>query len=249
MRSRIVAGNWKMNTTVEEGIELAKQIAEAQLPEKVQVILGPPSTHLHALNSVLNGADVALAAQNVHQEEKGAYTGEVSAAMLASLGVQYCIIGHSERRQYFGETDELIAQKILKAMEYGITPIFCCGETLDIREAGNQNEVVGHQVQVVLDHLSENQAAEIIIAYEPVWAIGTGKTASPAQAQEMHAHIRQVVKNKFGEEIANAIPILYGGSCNPKNSQELFALEDVDGGLIGGASLVADDFLKVIRSF
>jgi len=195
-----------------------------------------------------NAANLEVAAQNCHQESSGAYTGEISASMLRSLGVNYVILGHSERREYFKESNELLTQKVNVALDEGLTPIFCCGEPLSIRESNQQIEYVCHQLTASLFHLEASQMAAVVIAYEPIWAIGTGRTASAEQAQEMHAAIRNHLASKFGQEIADGISILYGGSCKPSNAQEIFAGEDVDGGLIGGASLKAEDFLAIISS-
>lgn len=245
----MVAGNWKMNTTPTEGKALAQQIiSEAGTPD-TKVVFGVPAIQLmqiKALTAAANGYYVA--AQNMHQEDKGAYTGELSAAMLADAGIDYVILGHSERRDYFGETDALIHVKIIKALEAGIKPIYCCGEKLDIREAGNHEVVVGKQIEEALYSLSPEQMEQVVVAYEPVWAIGTGVTASPQQAQDMHAFIRSMLANQFGDSIAQNTSILYGGSVKPANAEELFAQPDVDGGLVGGASLTAENFVPVIKA-
>lgn len=249
MRIKLVAGNWKMNKTLEEGAQLVSDVL-AQLPAlRGRVVFATPYIHLSTVASHLKGREgVYLAAQNCHQEEKGAYTGEISASMLRSVGVDYVILGHSERRQYFGETNELLAKKVDIALAKGLLPIFCCGEPLEIREAGTHEAYVAAQLEASLYHLSEEQFRQIVIAYEPIWAIGTGRTASSAQAQEMHAGIRARIAARYGAEVANDTTILYGGSANAGNAQDLFSQPDVDGGLIGGASLVAADFVKIVEA-
>ncbi|BDD11389.1 triosephosphate isomerase [Fulvitalea axinellae] len=253
MRKRIVAGNWKMNKNLEEGKKLTSEVINIvadELNDDVQVILGTPFIHLDSVSKLLKDSPkIGLSAQNCSEHESGAYTGETSAAMLTSIGAEYVILGHSERREYFGETNEQLAAKTDKAMEHGLTPIFCCGEALDIREAGTQKEYVCQQLTDSLFHLSADDIKKIVIAYEPIWAIGTGKTASAEQAQEMHADIRTHLAGKYGAEVAEEISILYGGSCKPSNAKEIFAGKDVDGGLIGGASLVARDFVDIAKSF
>lgn len=251
MRKKIVAGNWKMNLGLQEGSALVSGILNAlpTLSEDKQVVIAPPFLHLAQTVSQLQGTDhVSAAAQNCHHEASGAFTGEVSAAMLRSAEVPYVIIGHSERREYNGETDELLAKKVNAALAAGLKVIFCCGEPLDIRDADTQNDFVGAQIKAGLFHLSATQMTDIAIAYEPIWAIGTGRTASSQQAQDMHAHIRSVLKAQYGAEVANSTSILYGGSCKPSNAAELFACNDVDGGLIGGASLKAEDFIGIINA-
>lgn len=250
MRKNIVAGNWKMNTTVAEGIELAEAVAakSSEVPSSVQLIIAPPFTHLVPVSQAIKGTAIGLSAQNCADKEKGAYTGEVSADMLVSAGCTYTILGHSERRQYYGETDATLVDKVKLAISKGLSPIFCVGENLEEREAGRHFDVVSSQIRNVLYTLSEEEMSKVIIAYEPVWAIGTGKTASAAQAQEIHACIRKVVAEKFGA-LAEDITILYGGSCKPSNAKELFACPDIDGGLIGGAALKADDFIAIALSF
>ena len=241
MRKKIVAGNWKMNTTVPEGVELAKAVVEksAQLPENVGLIVAPPFTHLASVASVLKGSKVQLSAQNCADHEKGAYTGEVSVSMLASVGCQWTILGHSERRQYYGETDEKLVEKVKLALAGGLGVILCVGENLDQREAGKHFDVVTEQIKNVLYNFTADDMKKIIVAYEPVWAIGTGKTATAEQAEEIHACIRKVLADKFGAQVADDTTILYGGSCKPSNAKELFAQKDIDGGLIGGAALKA----------
>ena len=237
MRKKIVAGNWKMNTTVPEGVELAKAVVEksAQVAEGVGLVIATPFTHLVPVADVVKGTRVQLSAENCADKEKGAYTGEVSAAMLASAGCEYTILGHSERRQYYGETDAILVEKVKL--------------DLDQREAGKHFEVVTSQIENVLFGLSAEEMAKIVVAYEPVWAIGTGKTATAEQAQEIHACIRKVLADKFGAQVADDTTILYGGSCKPSNAKELFACPDIDGGLIGGAALKADDFIQIALSF
>ncbi|MBV6652810.1 MAG: triose-phosphate isomerase [Mameliella sp.] len=249
-RKQIVAGNWKMNMDYEEGRDLTKAVIDGLQPSDAIVILGTPFIHLRNVASIVKDiSNLKLAAQNCHQETSGAYTGEVSAGMLKSCGVEYVILGHSERREYFGENDEIIAKKIDAVLAKGMQPIYCCGERLEVREDNKQNELVAEQVSTALFHLSPEDMQKVVIAYEPVWAIGTGKTATPDQAQEMHAHIRSLIRDKFGAEIADGVTILYGGSVKPGNAKELFANEDVDGGLIGGASLKAADFNAIVNSF
>ena len=251
MRKKIVAGNWKMNTTVPEGVELAKAVAEksAQLPENVGLIVAPPFTHLASVAPVLKGSRVQLSAQNCADHEKGAYTGEVSVSMLTSVGCQWTILGHSERRQYYGETDEKLVEKVKLALAGGLGVILCVGENLEQREAGKHFDVVTEQIKNVLYNFTAEDMKKIIVAYEPVWAIGTGKTATAQQAEEIHACIRKVLAEKFGAQVAEDTTILYGGSCKPANAPELFAQPDIDGGLIGGAALKADDFIQIAKSY
>jgi triosephosphate isomerase len=249
MRKKIVAGNWKMNKTLQEGVALAQtveQLASAAGGD-VKVVVAPPFLHLTEVKKVLK--TVAIAAQNCAAENSGAYTGEVSAAMLKSAGIGYVILGHSERRAYYGETDAILAKKVLLALEHGLTPIFCCGEVLSEREQNQHLGVVKTQLADALFHLTAEQFSHIVIAYEPVWAIGTGVTATAAQAQEMHAYIRGVLAEHYGAAVANATSILYGGSCKSSNAGELFANPDVDGGLIGGASLDPADFIGIVKAF
>lgn len=251
MRKKIVAGNWKMNKTLQEGLELAKEVnnkAKAANANNVTVIIGTPFIHLAEVNKVVDPAIVSVSAQNCATEISGAYTGEVSAAMVASTGCAYVILGHSERRNYYGETDEILVKKVARALENKLDIIFCVGEALEDREANKHFDVVASQLTNGLFNLSADQFAHIVVAYEPVWAIGTGKTATSAQAEEMHAFIRKTIANRYNQEVANNTSILYGGSCNPKNADELFSQPDVDGGLIGGASLKSDDFLAIIAA-
>ncbi|MCV9388385.1 triose-phosphate isomerase [Reichenbachiella ulvae] len=251
MRQKIVAGNWKMNNDLEAGKKLALEVLEKSTgSEKAQIVLGTPYIHLTAVAADVAGKNgIEIAAQNCSDKASGAYTGEISASMVKSTGANYVILGHSERREYFSESNELLAAKVDIALENGLTPIFCCGEPLEIREAGTMYEFVKEQLTESLFHLSAEDFAKITIAYEPIWAIGTGKTASSEQAQEMHKELRDHLASKFGQEAADACPILYGGSCKPGNAKELFSQADVDGGLIGGASLNADDFLAIVNAF
>lgn len=250
MRKKIVAGNWKMNKSLDEGLSLVSEIihmAEDEKHNEAEVVLCVPFIHLVSVAKMIQGKEnIHLAAQNCHHEESGAYTGETSAAMIQSTGAKYVIVGHSERREYFGENDALLFAKIKQALSNGLSPIYCCGETLDVRETGKHISLVTGQVSEALFALSPDEIQKVVIAYEPVWAIGTGKTASAEQAQEMHAALRKHLAVKFGEEIANSISILYGGSVKPDNASEIFAKADVDGGLIGGASLKSRDFMQII---
>ncbi len=250
MRKKIVAGNWKMNTTLAEGIELAKEVNEkvkAAAPAGVKVIVGTPFIHLADVNRL--ATDIEVAAENCAAEAKGAYTGEVSAAMVKSTGCKYVILGHSERRAYYGETPEILKEKVQLALANGLTPIFCIGEVLEERNQGIQNQVVYEQLAGSLYDLSAEDFSKIILAYEPVWAIGTGLTATPEQAEEIHAYIRSTIAEKYGNEVAENTSILYGGSCKPSNAKELFANPNVDGGLIGGAALKVADFKGIIDAF
>ena len=251
MRKNIVAGNWKMNKTLQEGIALAKELNEVLANEKpnCDVIICTPFIHLASVTPLVDPAKIGVGAENCADKESGAFTGEVSAAMVASTGAKYVILGHSERRAYYHETIETLATKVRLALDNGLTPIFCVGEVLEEREAGKQNEVVHEQLAGSLFDLSAEDFSKIVIAYEPVWAIGTGKTATAAQAQEMHAFIRRAIADKYGKEVADNTSILYGGSCKASNAKELFANPDVDGGLIGGASLKAADFKGIIDAF
>jgi triosephosphate isomerase (TIM) len=252
MRKKIVAGNWKCNTNLQEGIELAKavdKLAAKEAAKDVVVVLGVPFTHLTKVVETVDKDRIGVSAQNCAAEAGGAYTGEVSAEMVKSTGAGYVIIGHSERRDYYGETSEVLNKKLALALENGLTPIYCCGEPLEVREANVQNEYVKKQLEETIFKLPESDFKKIVIAYEPIWAIGTGKTATSEQAQEIHAYIRSIIAEKFGDEVAEDVSILYGGSAKPGNAKELFANKDVDGGLIGGASLKAEDFLGIINGF
>lgn len=239
-----------MNTTPVEGVELVKAVAakKGEVCSCVNFIVCPPFTHLSEVVKNSRGTGIGVGAQNCAAEAKGAFTGEVSAEMIASLGVEYVILGHSERRQYYGETSETLNKKMAQAYANGLTPIYCVGEKLEEREAGRHFEVVKAQIEEVVFNLSAEQFAKLIIAYEPVWAIGTGKTATSEQAEEIHAFIRKTLAEKFGEA-AEQTPLLYGGSCKPSNAKELFAQNDIDGGLIGGAALKADDFIAIGKGF
>jgi triosephosphate isomerase (TIM) len=249
-RKKIVAGNWKMNKTYQEALLLVNDIKAKQLAGDVQVVLATPSVFCESTGRLLDGnKQIALGAQNCHHLERGAYTGEVSVEMLKSIGVQYVIVGHSERREYFKETSAMLIKKVDLLLANGITPIYCCGEPLPIREKSKHVRYVSKQIKDELYHLDNETIKKIVVAYEPIWAIGTGLTASPEQAQEMHLAIRKVFQKKYGKVTSNGISILYGGSCNASNAKSLFALPDVDGGLIGGASLKADDFAAIINSF
>jgi triosephosphate isomerase (TIM) len=252
MRKKIVAGNWKMNKDFQEAEDLMFEIVD-ELTEKgsgdTEVIVCPPAVYLEMTSDIAAENGFMVGGQNLSQWESGAYTGEISASMLHSMGISHCILGHSERRTYFGETDKTIAAKVDLALKYGITPIYCCGEVLAERQSEKHFEVVKSQVSEALFHLGKEAVSQVVIAYEPVWAIGTGVTASSAQAQEMHAFIRSLLTEKYGLDVSAEISILYGGSCNAKNASELFANEDVDGGLIGGAALKAADFVTIVNSF
>lgn len=249
MRKNIVAGNWKMNKTLQEGVDFVNELNEALANRKpnCDVVIGAPFIHLATIASKAQG--FGIAAENCADKSEGAYTGEVSATMVASTGAKYVILGHSERRAYYGETDTVLAEKVKLTLANGLTPIFCIGEVKEEREAGKHFQVVEEQIENALFSLSAEDFAKIVLAYEPVWAIGTGLTATADQAQEIHAHIRKFVANKYGNEIADNCTILYGGSCNGSNAQELFSRPDVDGGLIGGASLAVDKFLPIIDAF
>ncbi|TWI96308.1 triosephosphate isomerase [Mucilaginibacter frigoritolerans] len=253
MRKKIVAGNWKMNLDYNEGLSLFSEMINMindEVTGKQEAVICSPFIHLHSLAQLAKGyPKVSLGAQNAHQAESGAYTGEISAKMIKSVGAEYVILGHSERRQYFGEGNELLAKKTDTVLSNGLKPIFCIGETLEEREANKHFEIIKSQLEEGVFHLDEEQFGNLVIAYEPVWAIGTGKTASAAQAQEIHAFIRIEIAAKYNQELANSTTILYGGSCNPKNAPELFAQPDIDGGLIGGASLKSRDFLDIVKVF
>jgi len=253
MRKKIIAGNWKMNLDYNEGMALFSEIANMvkdEITGSQQAVICSPFIHLSSLVQLAKGYDkIAVGAQNAHQNESGAYTGEISAKMVKSTGAAYVILGHSERRQYFGEDNQLLAQKTDTALANGLKPIFCIGETLEEREGEQHFDVIKTQLQEGIFHLSTEQFAQVVLAYEPVWAIGTGKTASAEQAQEIHAFIREEIANNYNQEVADNTTILYGGSCNPKNAAELFAQPDIDGGLIGGASLKSRDFLDIVKVF
>jgi triosephosphate isomerase (TIM) len=251
MRKKIVAGNWKMNKDFFEAEELVADIAEA-LEEielnDTEVVICPPFVYLEMATDIAEDSKIMVGGQNVNDNESGAFTGEISASMLQSMEVGYCIVGHSERRKYFLEDNAFLKRKVDALLKHEICPIFCCGELLSEREAGHHFNVVKTHLEESLFHLSTEQFGHVVIAYEPVWAIGTGVNASPGQAQEMHAFIRRLIAEKYGNDIANETSILYGGSCNAKNAAELFAQVDVDGGLIGGASLKSEEFIQIIKS-
>jgi len=253
MRKKIVAGNWKMNLDYNEGLSLFSEVANMVKDEVTgnqQVVVCSPFIHLYSLAQLAKGhSHVSIGAQNAHQAESGAYTGEVSAKMIKSAGAQYVILGHSERRQYFGETNELLAAKVDTVLKHDLKPIFCIGETLEEREADKHFEVIKTQLEEGIFGLSEADFAKVVLAYEPVWAIGTGKTATSEQAQEIHAFIRNAIAEQYNQQIADDTTILYGGSCNAKNAPELFAQPDIDGGLIGGASLKSRDFTDIAKVF
>ena len=251
MRKNIVAGNWKMNTTLPEGVKLAEDVnaALANVTPKCEVIICVPFTHLASINNVIDTNKLGLGAENCADHKSGAYTGEVSAPMVASTGAKYVILGHSERRAYYGETVAILEEKVKLALANGLTPIFCIGEVLEQREDGSYFEVVKAQIEEGLFNLDATEFGKIILAYEPVWAIGTGKTATDDQAQEIHAFIRKTIEDKYGKEVAENTSILYGGSCKPSNAAQLFAKPDVDGGLIGGASLDAESFMGIVTAF
>ncbi len=248
MRTRMVAGNWKMNKTLQEGIELANQLKNDVKNPNCAVVIGTPFIHLATVAELLKGSPIKVAAENCADKEKGAFTGEVSAAMVASTGAEYCILGHSERRAYYHEDYEILKNKVELALANGLKVIFCIGEVKEERLENKQNEVVKAQLEGSVFNLSAEQWANITLAYEPVWAIGTGLTATPEQAQEIHAFIRSLVAEKYGKQVAEDTTILYGGSCNEKNAAELFACPDIDGGLIGGAALVAEKFEAIIAA-
>lgn len=249
MRNKIVAGNWKMNNDSAETEFLLTQLKSFKKPEDVRVMVAPAFTQLSQSTTLLKGEAISVVAQNMSAAVSGAYTGEVSASMLKGVGIHTVILGHSERRSLFHETDALLAEKVKSALDAGMEVIFCFGEELDERRSNTHFEVVERQLKVALFDLPASTWKQIILAYEPVWAIGTGETASPAQAQEMHAYIRSLIAANYDSTIANAVSILYGGSVKPNNAQEIFAGADVDGGLIGGASLKADDFMDIVNAF
>ena len=252
MRNKVVAGNWKMNKTFTEAEDLVagivEQIEEHGKPQNVDIILFPPYVYLELAKDMVYDYPVFLGSQNVSQFDPGAYTGEISAAMLSSMHIDYCLVGHSERRKYFGENNEVLFQKVITALKEDVIPVFCCGEEKGQREDNKYFETVEQQLKETIFKLPVSEFNRLIIAYEPVWAIGTGLTATPEQAQEMHAFIRKLIRQKYGDDTADNLTILYGGSCNSKNARELFSMEDVDGGLIGGASLDALEFFRIIKA-
>jgi len=251
MRKKIVAGNWKMNKNLQEGVALATELNEVLKAEKpnCDVVICTPFIHLATVSNIINHNVIGLGAENCSNKASGAYTGEVSAEMVKSTGAEYVILGHSERREYFNETPEILKEKVDLALANGLKIIFCIGESLDQREANEQNAVVKSELEGSVFHLSAEQFANIVIAYEPIWAIGTGKTATAEQAEEIHAYIRNIIAEKYGNEVAENTSILYGGSCKASNAPELFAKKDIDGGLIGGASLKTPDFKGIIDAW
>ncbi|MDO5981550.1 triose-phosphate isomerase [Flavivirga spongiicola] len=249
MRKNIVAGNWKMNNDLTQTETLLDDLKTKTKTSNAEVMVAPTFTNLYQANKALESSGIEVVAQNMHFAEKGAYTGEISASMLKSIDVETVILGHSERREYFNETDEMLAKKVDAALANNLRVIFCFGEVLDDRKSGNHENVVGSQIKNALFHLEASAFENIVLAYEPVWAIGTGETASPEQAQDMHAFIRKTLNDKYGNEVADAVSILYGGSVKPGNAQEIFSKPDVDGGLIGGAALNADDFFAIVNAF
>ena len=251
MRKNIVAGNWKMNKSLQEGLALATELNTALEGANLNcdVVIGTPFIHLASVAAAIDTKKIGVAAQNCANKASGAFTGEVSAAMVKSTGAEYVILGHSERREYYGETSAILNEKVALALANGLTPIYCCGEALDVRNANEQNAYVQRQLEETVFNLSADDFSKIVIAYEPIWAIGTGVTASTQQAQDMLAFIRSIIAAKFGQDIAENTSILYGGSCNAANAPELFAQPDIDGGLIGGASLKVADFKAIIDAF
>lgn len=249
-RDKIVAGNWKMNLGLDEGMELVEKLAKAYTHHEPRMVVIPPFLHALAVQNYLQSvhSPIEVGVQNCHQETKGAFTGEISASMIRSCRIPFVVLGHSERRQYFAETDALLAQKVKAALGQGLIPIYCVGEPLTVREESGQNDFVAHQLEQGLFYLSPEQFKEVVIAYEPIWAIGTGVTASPEQAQDMHAFIRHRIAIHYSEAVAAATRILYGGSVKGSNARDLFVKPDVDGALVGGASLDADDFLRIASS-
>ncbi len=249
MRKQIVAGNWKMNNDLAQTESLLTDLMSKKQTSNAEVMVAPTFTNLHHAFTALKGSKIEVIAQNMHFAANGAYTGEISASMLKSVGIKTVILGHSERREYFNETDEILAKKVDAALANNLRVIFCFGEVLADRKSGNHENVVGSQIKNGLFHLEASAFKNIVLAYEPVWAIGTGETASPEQAQDMHAFIRKTLSNKYGADLANSVSILYGGSVKPNNAQEIFGKPDVDGGLIGGAALNADDFFAIVNAF
>ncbi|WP_136479903.1 triose-phosphate isomerase [Cognatitamlana onchidii] len=249
MRKQIVAGNWKMNNDAAQTEALIASLKSQEKTTNAEVMIAPTSVNLSQAVKATEGSGIEVVAQNMHFAENGAYTGEISASMLKSIGVNTVILGHSERREYFNETDEMLAKKVDAALANNMRVIFCFGEELADRKAGNEETVVGNQIKNALFHLGADAFESIVLAYEPVWAIGTGETASPEQAQDMHAFIRKTLNDKYGAAVADSVSVLYGGSVKPANAQEIFSKPDVDGGLIGGASLKADDFFAIVNAF
>lgn len=250
MKPKLVIGNWKMNKSFEEADDLMNEIGEAiqDMSLQTEAVLCPPYLYLELATDLAEECDFNIGAQNCCEFEDGAVTGEISAKMLSDIDVEFCIVGHSERRKYYHETNQIIAQKVNNLLKYSIIPVVCCGESLEEREQNIQFQVIENQIKESLFHLNKDEFSQVVIAYEPIWAIGTGKTATPEQAEEMHRFIRQLIEKKYGSEVAYASYILYGGSCNPANALNLFSQNDIDGGLIGGASLVAKDFMSIIEA-
>jgi triosephosphate isomerase (TIM) len=251
MRKQIAAANWKMNLTYQQGEKLLDDILDERIvltTHQLAIFAVPYPYLLMGRSEVAEEKNYHVAAQNCYHKKSGAYTGEISVEMLHSIGINYCVVGHSERREYFHETNEMLGEKVNLCLQSFITPIFCCGEPLSIREAGTQNAYVEQQLKESLFHLPADKVKDVIIAYEPIWAIGTGKTATTEQAQEMHAYLRSILTSHYGNDIADEISILYGGSVKANNAKELFSCPDVDGGLVGGASLVAADFIQIIKA-
>ena len=249
MRQKIVAGNWKMNLNLNEGRNLLIELINTELSANCQIVVAPPYIHLSTFSTMLTNSEISLGAQNCHQQDHGAFTGEVSASMLKSVGVEWVILGHSERRSYYFEDSMSISFKVNEALEHGLRPIYCCGETLIQRQENEHFEIIRSQIREGLFHLNEIELLNCVIAYEPVWAIGTGETASPEQAQEIHSFIRKVIAAEYGDMVADNISILYGGSVKADNARELFNCPDIDGGLIGGAALNAEQFAAIASSF
>ncbi|HLR34322.1 MAG TPA: triose-phosphate isomerase [Tissierellales bacterium] len=247
MRTPMIAGNWKMNKTLDEALELVKDIKNEERDKDVEAVLCIPYVNLTEVKKLIEDTDIKLGAQNVHWEDSGAYTGEISPLMLKNIGVEYVIIGHSERRQYFNETDEIVNKKVKAVLNHGLKPILCVGETLAEREKGIEEDIVGEQIKNALEGISEEDASNIVIAYEPIWAIGTGKTASSKDANTMLGFIRNILGDIYNKDLKNNIRILYGGSVKPANIKELMAEDEIDGALVGGASLKKDDFLSLIN--
>lgn len=247
MRKKIVAGNWKMNLSIAEGANLSEEIVQSNDQNDVDVIVIPPFTHLSTIAEKIKHSNVKLGAQNCNDHNEGAYTGEISPMVLKQIGVEFVLVGHSERRQYYNESNDLLSKKIDNILKNGLTPIFCVGELLEERNSGSQYDVILKQLNESLFHLDNENLLKTVIAYEPVWAIGTGLTASPEQAQEIHKFIRGKIAEKYNNDVANRIQILYGGSCKPSNAKEIFSQNDVDGGLIGGASLNVKDFMGIVK--
>jgi triosephosphate isomerase len=247
VRTSIIAGNWKMHKTIEEATQLAKQICDKIKDTDTEVVLCVPYTALLAVKKVIDGTNIKLGAQNLHWEDQGAFTGEISPLMLKEIGVDYCIVGHSERRQYFNETDETVNKKAHTCLNHGIRPIICVGETLEQRENGEMKTLIKSQVVKALKDIDVSQMNNIVFAYEPIWAIGTGKTATPKQANEVIAFIRTIIRELYGDKVSTEIRIQYGGSVKPANVSEIMAQEDIDGALVGGASLKPDDFMQILN--